>query len=394
MPTAASDTAIPQGFRFAGVACGIKESRSALDLALIAADRPCVAAGVYTQNRVVAAPVVFDRARTPSDVIQCVVVNSGNANACTGEQGDRNVAETAALVESSCGAPRGSALVLSTGVIGRQLPMDCLRSGVPAAAPRLAATPEAVDAAARAMMTTDSRPKTSSTTLSEGAHLLGLAKGAAMIGPNMATMLAVIVTDAQLTPPRAADFLQVAVEESFNRISVDGHASTNDTVLLLASGVAGPVSEHEFAAALRQTCRDLALEIVDDAEGASHRICIQVSGAVDPAAAEAVARTIAASPLVKTAIHGADPNWGRIVSAAGYAGVPFEPAHARLELNGVAVFEAGSPVAFDEAALSRLIAERRDCLIELRCGSGPGDAEHWTADLTAEYVRLNAEYTT
>lgn len=393
---------VPRGFRFSGVYAGIKQDPNKLDLALIVSDRPAAAAGVYTQNLVCAAPVRFDRARTPSGDMRVVAINSGNANACTGERGDRDAARMAELAAAACGARAKQALVLSTGVIGEFLPMEKLAAGITIAAGRLADDEAALLAAANAMLTTDTRPKIASRTLSLSGgevRLTGLAKGAAMIGPRMATMLAVVVTDAALTPDAAQRALSAAVEDSFNCVSIDGHMSTNDTALVLANGAAvqAPLSGTDLAqwqAALTDVCGELAREIAADGEGATHLVTIDVRGCADRAAAHRIAKTVAESPLVKTAIAGADPNWGRIVSAAGYAGVPFDAARVTLRVNGTLLYVSGSPVDFDEAEVSRSLRDHRETHLELVFEEGHAAVRFWTTDLTAEYVRLNADYRT
>lgn len=396
------ETKFPKGFSGAGVYSGVKEDTSKLDVSLIAADRPCVAAGVYTQNLVQAAPVLLDRRRTPTDAARGVVINSGVANACTGAQGLADARRMAELAGEATDAQGDSYLVLSTGVIGEMLPMEKLATGIAAAAKQLGDTPEHLQAAARGMMTTDTVTKVRSRTIEVGGEqvsVVGLAKGAAMIGPNMATMLAVVMTDATLDPADAQAALSEAVIESFNCISVDGHTSTNDTVLLLASGAAQPkpLAGHDlavFRATLVEVCEDLAVAIPADGEGATHLITVEVHGARSRDDAVRIGKTIAASPLVKTAIAGADPNWGRIVSAAGYAGVPFDPDQVTLLINGLQVYDKGAPVDFDEAKVSASIADNRDTSLVLILEEGTASARFWTTDLTQEYVRLNADYRT
>jgi glutamate N-acetyltransferase/amino-acid N-acetyltransferase len=393
---------VPQGYRLAGVHAGLKRSPEKNDVSLIVSDFPATAAGVYTQNLVFAAPVGLDRSRTPSDQIRAVVINSGNANACTGGRGDRDALRMAELAAQTCGARPEQALVLSTGVIGNFLPMDKIEAGIQLAAGKLAASEEALVAAARGMMTTDTRHKLAGRSLQLGdrtVHIAGMAKGAAMIGPRMATMLGVVLTDAALAPAAAQQALSAAVNDSFNCISVDGHMSTNDTVLLLANGAAGtgPLAGDDlvaFQAALGEVCMELAQAIPADGEGATHLVTIDVEGCASRQSAHAIAKTVAESMLVKTAIAGADPNWGRIVSAAGYAGVPFEPGGVSLRLNGFSLYERGAPVAFDEAAVSQSIRDRRETSVVLGFGEGRARVRFWTTDLTAEYVRLNADYRT
>jgi glutamate N-acetyltransferase/amino-acid N-acetyltransferase len=393
---------LPQGYRAGGIYSGVKRSPNKLDLSLIVSDRPAVGVGVYTQNLVSAAPVNFDRARTPSDRIRCVAINSGVANACTGEQGERDAAQMAAAAAEACGAQADEALVMSTGVIGEMLPMDKIRAGLPKVAAELGADEASLERAARGMMTTDTVPKIRGCVVKIGDETItvtGIAKGAAMIGPNMSTMLALVMTDAALGKEDAQAALADAVDDSFNCISVDGHMSTNDTVLLLANGAAGgPVlwgkTLSEFRATLDEVCEDLAQSIPADGEGATHLITVEVHGCQTQHDARQVAKTIADSPLVKTAIAGADPNWGRIVSAAGYAGIRFDPAKVTLHLNGLLLYERGCPVDFDADAASQALAADRDTSIVVILEEGRAAARFWTTDLTAEYVRLNADYHT
>ena len=393
---------VPKGFRLAGVHCGIKQDPKKRDLALVVSDTPAVAAGVYTQNVVYAAAVALNRERTPSDRIRTVVINSGNANACTGRQGLDDAHRMARLAAAACGAEEEQALVLSTGIIGDYLPMDKIARGIQDAAARLADDEAALTSAARGMLTTDTVHKLAGRTLSlagRQVQITGMAKGAAMIGPNMATMLGLIFTDAALDPATAQTALADAVDESFNCISVDGHMSTNDSVLLLANGAAGGglLTGDPLAAlrgALAEVCRELARAIPADGEGATHLITIEVTGCPSRTAALRIARSIADSLLVKTAVAGADPNWGRIVSAAGYAGVPFDTAGVSLRVNGFLLYRGGTPVRFDAAAVSGSIRRNRDTLIQLELDEGDAEARFWTTDLTAEYVRLNADYHT
>ncbi len=393
---------LPKGFRVAAVHCGIKSDPQKEDPTLVVSDEPAVAAGVYTQNQVCAASVLLNRTRTPSDAIRVVVIDSGNANACTGEQGQKDAREMAQLAAAACGATEEQALVLSTGIIGELLPMDRIRAGIEAASGRLADNEEALVAAARGMMTTDTVHKLAAGTLEAGGRTIqvtGMAKGAAMIGPNMATMLAVVMTDAAITPADAQDSLAAAVDDSFNCISVEGHMSTNDSVLLLASGAVGgePLSGESLTAfrrVLGDVCEELARAIPADGEGTSHLIRIEVHGCTSRENAHQIAKTVANSPLVKTAIAGADPNWGRIVSAAGYAGVSFEPTGVSLLVNEQLLYENGVPVEFDEKAVSESIRDNHMTSIVLLLSEGDRSARFWTTDLTTEYVRLNADYRT
>jgi glutamate N-acetyltransferase/amino-acid N-acetyltransferase len=399
---------LPQGYRAAGVYSGVKRSDAKLDLSLVVSDRPAVAAGVYTKNLVCAAPVKVDRERTPSDSIRVVAINSGVANACTGEQGDADARQMAAWAADAVGARAEEALVMSTGVIGSMLPMDKIRAGIQAAAKQLGDSEQSLENAARGIMTTDTVPKLRGREVTIGGvetRITGMAKGAAMIGPNMATMLSLIMTDAPLRKQDAQAALVDAVDESFHCISVDGHMSTNDTVILLANGAAhvkgssspAPLSGkalEDFRTTLFEVCEDLAQSIPADGEGATHLITVEVHGCRSRQDALKISKTIADSPLVKTAIAGADPNWGRIVSAAGYAGVQFDPSKVTLHLNGLLLYERGAPVDFDGDAVAKSIAADRDTSVVLILEEGTACARFWTTDLTAEYVRLNADYHT
>lgn len=393
---------LPQGFRVAGVHCGVKQDPAKLDLTLIVSDQPAVAAGVFTQNRVFAAPVAWNRSRTPMSDARTVVINSGNANSCTGARGAADAAAMARAAAEACGAEETQALVLSTGIIGVFLPMEQIVAGIRQASQSLDSSSEALVAAAQGMMTTDTVHKLASRTIDMGGRsvqIAGMAKGAAMIGPHMATMLSVVLTDAPLEARSAQQMLREAVDETFNCISVEGHMSTNDTVLLLASGAAGgePPRGDEavrFRDALRETCGELARAIVSDGEGITHVVTLDVEGCSTFDAARQIARTVANSALVKTGIAGADPNWGRIVSAAGYAGVAFDPAGVELEINGFPLYRGGAPVEFDEPQVSASIRDHRDTHLVLRFSEGDAKVRFWTTDLTAEYVRLNADYHT
>jgi glutamate N-acetyltransferase/amino-acid N-acetyltransferase len=392
---------IPRGFRASGVQAGIKES-GALDLAVLAADGPCAVAGCFTTNRVCAAPVRWCRERLPSDDIRAVVINSGNANAATGQEGIANAARTAAYAAAILGCRPEQVLVASTGVIGHQLPMEKLELGLQQALAHLSSEPESFRIAATAIMTTDTCPKIiSHSRMIDGreVRLLGVAKGAAMIGPRMATLLAFLLTDAPLWANDLQEILAGAVETSFNCLSVEGHESTNDTVLLLSSTASTePILRGEgvasFTEMVRSACITLAQQIADDGEGATHFITIDVEGCASSSDAKAIARAVAESPLVKTAIHGADPNWGRIVSAAGYAGVAFEEEDLSLWINQVPIYRRGIPVAFDDVGLSQSLSSQREVHLRLLLASGSASVRFWTCDLSAEYVRLNAEYTT
>lgn len=391
---------IPKGFRFSGVSAGIKSKANSKDVSLIVADHPCTAAGCFTTNQIVAAPVVYSRSLVPSASVRGVVINSGNANACTGVRGMEDATKMATLARTAVGGgDEESMLVMSTGIIGRFLPMEKIERGIAMATSSLAKGEDAFLAATDGIMTTDAFRKIESRALPlrQGeVAMAGMAKGAGMIGPRMATMLAIVVTDATLSPETARRMLQRAANRSFNRISVEGHMSTNDSLVLLASNRVA-VADQEISAleaALEQLCIDLAKKIPDDGEGATHLIEIRVRGAATEDDADQIARTIALSNLVKTAITGGDPNWGRIVSAAGYAGRPIDPAKTRLLLNGFLLFDHGEPQPFDAKAVSQSIRGSKETTIDLEVGTGDGEATHWTSDLNAEYVHFNSEYTT
>ncbi len=376
-----------RGFVASGVHCGIR--RSSLDLALVRSTEPATGAAMFTVNRMLAAPVIVSKEHLGLAQPQAVVINSANANAVTGAQGERDARETAASVGSLLGLPAEQVLVLSTGVIGVPLPIDALLAGLPMAASRLSSDGGA--AAAEAILTTDTCTK-ESVARGEDFVVGGMAKGSGMIHPDLATMLAVVTTDYPLEPGEALEFLRPAVERSFNSISVDGECSTNDTVVLLANGVSGAKrDESAFAAALDAVCSALAAEIVADGEGATLVAEIGVTGAASVAEAKAIARRIATSPLVKTALHGRDANWGRVLAAAGSA--PFnggyallDPERVTLDFDGVRVLERGAPSGFEPELDGDTVT------IALDLGLGPGAARYLTSDLSSDYVRINAEY--
>jgi glutamate N-acetyltransferase/amino-acid N-acetyltransferase len=393
---------IPKSFRMAGVYSGVKRDTSREDCALVVSDVPAVAAGVYTQNLVYAAPVAWDRALTPGAGFRAVAINSGNANACTGERGLRDAQRIAEVAAGLCDAPAAAGLVLSTGVIGEYVQLNKIAAGLKQCATQLGDNEASFIKAARGMMTTDTVHKIAGQTIIVGERKItisGMCKGAAMIAPNMGTMLGLLLTDAPLAPETAQRALSSAVEETFNCISVDGHMSTNDTVLLLANGAAGgpPLAGtdlEQFQAALMAVCRELSRAIPADGEGATHLIAIEVARCATRDDARRIAKSVADSPLVKCAIHGADPNWGRIVSAAGYSCVQFDPGKVTLRLNGFELYRSGAPVAFNAGEVSASIRDQRDTLIQLALGEGAETITFYTADLTAEYVRLNADYHT
>lgn len=391
---------LPRGYQYAGVHCGIRSEPDRRDLALVVSETPASAAGVFTRNQVVAAPVRVCKERLPRSDARGVVICSGNANACTGQRGMDDARRMAAVAAETVGCRAEQMLVCSTGVIGRYLPMPCIEPGIRAAANQRESTAAGLDRAAHAILTTDTRIKVSCRTAQVAGseiRLIGFAKGAAMIGPNLATMLAFVLSDAAVAPNDLVTLAQRATDRSFHCVSVEGHTSTNDTVLFFANGT-GPrllgddLARFEDAAAV--VCTELARTIAADAEGASHLITLSVEGLRDDAEARRVAKAVAESALVKTAVFGADPNWGRIVSAAGYAGVPFEEEQLSLWLGDLLLYQAGTPQPFDAATASAYMKNNRDIQLRLHFTLGPGRCTFWTCDLGYEYVRLNAEYTT
>ncbi|MFT4556294.1 MAG: glutamate N-acetyltransferase/amino-acid N-acetyltransferase [Planctomycetaceae bacterium] len=393
---------LPAGFKAAGLHCGIKSDGNKFDLCLITSDRPASLAGVFTQNKVCGAPVKVSRQRVPRATGRAVIINSGNANACTGERGDADAHWMTEQTAAAIGCDTEDVVVCSTGIIGHFLPLGVLESGIASAASQLAQSPEAFNAAARGMVTTDTFAKQTTRTIEiDGTtvRVSAMAKGAAMIGPNMATMLGVVMTDAVLTSEETDAMLRHSVNRSFNCISVEGHTSTSDTVFLFANGAAGHAELDDAGRATLQSAIDevtmeMAQAIIRDAEGADHFVTIDVEGARTRDEAHCIAKAIAEGALVKTAITGADPNWGRIVSAAGYSGVEMKEEEISLLINDVLIYEAGTPTEYDEASLSQSMRENRDVSINLKLSHGDASVRFWTSDLTAEYVRLNSEYTT
>jgi glutamate N-acetyltransferase/amino-acid N-acetyltransferase len=391
-----SEWHLARGYRFAGIVSGLRSEPDRRDLAVVVSDGHAAAAGVFTQNRVCAAPVQVSRARLPRPDARAIVVCSGNANACTGEQGLADARRMAELVAHELGCAPEQVLVASTGVIGRPLPMPVLEAGIPKATREAAPGRDGFSAAAQAILTTDTGIKVA-TRQHTAFTVTGFAKGAAMIGPNMATMLGFLLSDAAVGPPDLHRILKTAAEQSFNCISVEGHTSTNDTVLLLANGQGPPLAGQDleaFAVEVRHTCVELARKIVLDAEGAEHLITIEVEGCRTDAEAKQIAKTIAESALVKTAVFGADPNWGRVVSAAGYSGVQFDERDLSLWMGDLPLYRCGAPLPFDTASASSYLKHNREVHFKLRFTFGNGRCTFYTSDLTYEYVKLNADYTT
>src|SRR3954471_16630234 len=391
--------ATPLGFRAAGVSAGIKASGNP-DLALIVADAPARIAAVFTTNKVLAAPVLVSKEHLARSggIARAIVVNSGCANACTGDAGMRDartmVEETARLI----GCPVEQGLVSSNGVIGVALPMDKVRAGLPVAFGALGA--DQGPAAARAIMTTDLSPKESAATITIGgrdARIGGIAKGAGMIEPMMATMLGFVTTDADVPAALLDRALREAVDRTFNAITVDGDSSTNDCVLLMASGASGVAVDESgygaFVEGLTAVCRELALAIVRGGEGATKLVTVNVTGAASAADARKAAKVIANSLLVKTAIHGGDPNWGRLICAAGRAGVAFDASRAAVTMGTLVLFKDGQPHD-DLAPAAADYLKGAELTIGVDLGSGSASSTVWTCDLSAEYVRINADYRT
>lgn len=387
----------PVGFAAGAAKAGVKTGvADRLDVGLIVSDRPCTAAGVFTTNQVIAAPCVLTRAHLEGGTLRAIVANSGVANACTGAEGERNAHAMAEVAAASVGCAPTEIAVASTGVIGWQLPMDRISRAIGEIHP----LPGGFDDFARAIMTTDTRPKLVTDEATVGGaqvRVLGVAKGAGMIHPNMATLLSFVITDAAIPHAALRRIVRSAADRSFNAISVDGDTSTNDTLLVLANGAAGsPADERSLAQVgrmIESACEALARLIVADGEGVSKVFRVRVSGAASADEAKLAARTITTSNLVKTAIHGADPNWGRIIAAAGRSGARVDDRRASIRIAGIDVFTSGAPVAFDPSAV-RAAFSRPDIDIEVMLGLGGGEATAWGTDLSAEYVHINADYTT
>lgn len=386
-----------RGFRFAGIAAGIKANGKP-DLGLIVADEPVAAAGVYTKNRVRAAPVEIAEKRTRKGRLRAVLVNSGNANACTGKPGEKAALAATGALAKKLGVPAELVAPASTGVIGALLPADKIVDSMPRLLDAVGA--EHASDFARAIMTTDQWPKVAARTVKIGketATVLGIAKGAGMIHPDMATTLAFVVTDAGASPALLQKLLREATDTTFNAISVDGDTSTNDTILLLASGKAGVVKAgSKEAKALRAALEDvlgaLGRSIVHDGEGAEHVVTFSITGARSDADARRAAKTIATSPLVKTALHGVDANWGRILAAAGRSGAVFDPHAAAISIDDVAIVKKGMPVGREAEAKAAKIMAGLEYTVHVSLGRGPGQARYLTCDMGKNYIAVNANY--
>jgi glutamate N-acetyltransferase / amino-acid N-acetyltransferase len=389
----------PQGFRAAGIHCGIKKP-SLLDLALIVSEQSGPIAGVFTKNQVVAAPVVLDRLHLRQRIGRAILINSGNANACTGAKGLAAAKKTARLLARHIGVPPYQIFIGSTGVIGRVLPVDRIIKGMPQLITQL--SDRGGSDAARAIMTTDIRPKSIALQDTIGHRLItigGMAKGSGMIHPDMATMLAYFTTDASITRSALQRALTLAVNESFNCISVDGDTSTNDTVLCMANGLAqnrtikeGTVAFHRFLLLLTEACQALALAICRDGEGVTKVVNIEVTGAASVAQARRVAQTIATSNLVKTALFGEDANWGRVMAAIGRAGVPMTPSKLSVWFGGVSMVQRGIGLGLAAERRIEKVFRQKEFTITVGLGQGRHQAHMWTTDLSFDYVRINASY--
>lgn len=392
--------ALLAGYRFAAVASGIKKSNK-LDMGLIVSDSPAQCAGVFTRNRVIAAPLLVTRPRIATGQCQAILVNSGNANACTGAEGIAAAEQTVTLTAAALGIDKDLVAVSSTGVIGAPLPLPPFERAIPQLVANL--RPDQAEAVARAMMTTDAFTKIASAK-EQGDNpygILGLAKGAGMIHPDMATMLCFVLTDAWVDSAFLQELLDRAVADSFNSITVDGDTSTNDTVLLLANGAARgqlirPGSEEAavFANHLSRVMLDLAKMIVRDGEGATKMVQIKVVGAQDDHAARIAARSIATSSLVKTAFFGEDANWGRIIAAVGYAGIDLDQSRIDICFDGVPIVAAGVAISPDNEAQASKVLKKESFVVTVDLHLGAGEASYYTSDLNYEYIKINADYRT
>lgn len=392
----------PKGFQAGTTSCGIKTAKNSLDLGIIFSECPATGAALFTTNQICAAPVKLSRKNVQKGRIRACVINSGNANACTGEQGYKDAEEMVRIAAKYLKISGDEILVASTGIIGRPLPMDKISLGIKSAVASLGNTPTHGNDMARAIMTTDTKQKDIAVRFkihNKDVMIGGITKGAGMIAPNLATMLCFLTTDVSMPASLLNECLKNSVESSFNRITIDGHVSTNDTIAIIANGASGvtiPTQNDDlqaFQRGLDYVTAYLAKAIVMDGEGATKFIQIDVIGARSRSDATKIARAIADSPLVKTALNGEDPNWGRIVSAAGYAGVALEESTTTLSINDIRIFANGMPTQCDLNALS---ASMKDRNITIRLELGLGDCKDtvWTCDLSHEYVTINAEYHT
>ena len=392
-----TETKVPLGFRAGGIHCGIKKSRK--DLALIVSDFPATAAAVFTTNKVQAAPVLASKmVLANSRFHKAIVVNSGNANACTGERGYNDAVRMINETASELGVDANEIFVASTGVIGEPLPIEKIISGIHSVESKLSGRD--FTSAAEAIMTTDTFAKMVSSTIQiegEEITIYGMAKGSGMIHPNMATMLGFVLTDAKIEKEVFQTLLKESSEKTFNRIIVDGDTSTNDMVIALANGASGatiiPQTElyRIFEEELYKILKKLSIDIVRDGEGATKLIEITVEGAKTDEDAVKAARTIALSPLVKTAVHGEDANWGRIIAAVGYSGIEFDPEKFEIIINGVQILNQNYSVTLSNAEANQSL-KSKNVYMTIRLNGGKGTATCWTCDLSAEYVKINGSY--
>ena len=390
----------PQGFKAAGVKAGIKKSGN-LDLAVIYTEQEAAVAGTFTQNAVAAAPVYVSKKVVKTGTAHAITANAGCANACTGAQGMKDAEAMAALTAAALGCQADDVLVASTGVIGVNLPMDKMAAGIKKAAAELSA--DGSQNAGNAIITTDTYSKACSTEIELGGKKVrfgAIAKGSGMIQPNMATMLCFITTDAAIESSLLQTALSDIVEQSFNMISIDGDMSTNDMAIVMANGAAGNAKITEknadyelFHQTLQTICQELAKRIASDGEGATKFLTVHVTGTKSFADAKTIGMSVAKSPLVKTAFFGEDPNWGRVICAVGYAGIPMDPQKTVVKFGGIPVYANGVGAAFDEEALRRVMAEH-DIVIDIGMGLGEEEATVWSCDFSYEYVKINGEYHT
>ncbi|SHK94456.1 glutamate N-acetyltransferase [Selenomonas ruminantium] len=390
----------PQGFQAAGVKAGIKKSGN-LDVAVIYTEQEAAVAGTFTQNAVASAPVRASKKVVATGMAHAITANAGCANACTGEQGEKDVAAMQDITATALGCKADDVVVASTGVIGVNLPMDKMEAGIKQAVKELST--EGSENAGKAIITTDTYSKACATEITLGGKEVrfgAIAKGSGMIQPNMATMLCFITTDAAIDSKLLQKALSEIVEVSFNMISIDGDMSTNDMVIVMANGVAGNAKiteENEdyelFKATLKNICQELSKKIAADGEGATKFLTISVSGAKSFADAKTIGMSVAKSPLVKTAFFGEDPNWGRVICAVGYAGVPMDPDKTVVKFGGIPVYANGVGAKYDETEL-RKVMEAHDIVIDIDMGEGDAKADIWSCDFSYEYVKINGEYHT
>lgn len=400
-----SNITAAKGFHAGGLTCGIKASCKP-DLAIIASDTPCTTAGVFTTNQMPGAPVIVSKKHVANGTAQAIVCNAGCSNVCTGEQGIADALTMCLQTGQQLGIDPADVLVCSTGVIGHMLPMDKIEAGIEKLAPKLKRGPKADSATAKAILTTDLVTKTSQVSLklnNKTVHIGGIAKGSGMIAPNMATMLSFITTDIAITPALLKHVLKRVADISYNRISVDEDTSTSDSVLILANGQAGNRIIDKpgknltlFEEALTKLCKDLAYQIVKDGEGATRVYRAQVDGAASMKDANLIGKTIANSPLVKTAVHGCDPNWGRLVMAVGRSGAKVKPNKVDIAIGGTLLCQGGQPTQLTQSQLAKVEKhmQSKEVILAVNLNLGKGESEWLGCDLSRQYITINADYTT